>query len=235
MDNEFERYFPDLIPEFIKGKWGTLFAQSLGFLFDNLIEGVKEGAKAGMVQLAPPDVITDHAASRLIEPLDGESTEALRSRVLDAWNHWGNSGSQSDLRDKLKAYTGAQDLIVQTPAFDSFILDPGDASRLWVICGTGGTLPWSQPAVGPGLVVGPGLMVGITMTERELHRIRRIVKRYKPAHVVGAELIVSFNSTAALWGGADQVIRIALNRQMVGYDSSEMTVGPALVVGLEYT
>lgn len=239
MDNEFERAFSEAVPQFLGGsgvgKWGTLFGQAVGFVIDNLIEGTKQAARAGMVHLAPPDSMQAHADARLIEPYDGETAEALRERLIAVWDHWTDSSSSSAIRDKLIAYTGATDMIVQTPAVEGINLDSGDASRIWVICGNGGTLPWTQPVVGPGLVVGPSLMVGISMTERELHRIRRLVRRYKPANLTGAEFIVSFSTTAALWAGADQLIRIPLQAQMVGYGSSEMTVGPSLIVGYEYT
>lgn len=237
MANEFESWGPSaILPNFLLGTWGTKWGSAQLYLLDRLVRGVKEAVTAAFVATCPPDAVPYHAASRMIEPLDTETLEALRARVLDAWVHW-SGGNANDLRDKLIAYTGATDLLVQTYAENGFALDDvttAGASRIWILIGTAGVLPWSRPAVGAGLVVGSTTLVGITMTPSELSRIRRICKRYKPGHMVGAEVFVSFDTPASGAVGSDDVIRLALQWPMVGYDSSEMTVGPALVVGQEY-
>lgn len=256
MANEFEKWLPTRLAAFFGvggageiGKWATRWGQAVGFTFDSLADGMRQGVKAGFVALAPTDAVPFHADMRLIEQIPDETIEALRLRLLDAWDHWGLSGNAFDLAEKLKAYLkvgdGAGNLAVYSPAFDGWATDDiatAGASRLWVVIGDDGSsnhCPWTQPVIGSGVAVGSGGLVGITMTEEELHRARRIFKKYRPTHMVGAELIVAFDAEPVdILADVDATankVRIALQAPMIGYGSSSGTIGPATSVGVPFT
>lgn len=246
MANEFESWYARTRqPTWINGKWGKLWGGVIGYFFDRLLDGIRQGVLAGFVASTPDDSVILHSRMRMIEPIPGETIAALRLRVLDAWNHWSDGGPPTDLAAKLAAYLlipGTSALAVFSPAFDGWSTDDNapNASRLWVVVGVdadGNPCRWTQILVG-GLMVGDGLLVGISMTPEELSRARRIFKRYKPGHVVGAELIVAFDKhpadILANIAATTNMVRIALQAPMVGYGSSIGTVGPATRVGIEF-
>lgn len=238
-----EEYLLRLAPRWLRNDEADALLTVLGGIVDVMVDGAKDAAKLGLVTASGAEGVLAMARERMIEPLDGESVEALRLRVADAWNHWGDSGTDAGITSLLRAYSGVADLEVLDVVADDAHLEfdgtPNAAawSRLWVSIPDG---HYAAPTVGAGLVVGPGTLVGVDMTVEELRRYRRIFRRYKPGHVYGAGMWVNVSATvydpadpAAVATGhaAGDVVYVPLHVDSVGPQSN---VGVGLVVGHVY-
>ena len=196
-------------------------------------------------------MVDKHGASRLLERLDSESTDAYRERIVAAWDFWSGVGTATGLQDALRLYIGCDALYlfaVQPNADDwtagaAYSDEDSNAdnwSRHAMVIGQPHS--WVREAVGTGLVVGPDLMVGLSMTESELKRIRRIYRKHRPAHMCGIEMFILLDATDPIavqlaHDAADpEVVRIALGpAPMVGYLSHSMVVGSSMAVGVPIT
>jgi len=234
------------------GAWGRKWVAIVGGLVDTVVAGAKQAAKSRFVADCPDDALAYHARDRMIDTIDGETYQQLRTRLLATWDTWAGMGPSLGLMVYLRDVLSLPGLYlysVQGPAVLGGWLagsvgggtDDANAdnwSRHAIVIGD--PHPWEQPIVGPDLEVGPGLMVGITMTESELSRIRRVYRQKRGAHMVGIDLFVQFDATApsAIRAQHDitaAMVRIPLHRAMVGYPNHGMTIGPSLVVGQEFT
>lgn len=230
-------------PRWLLGAVGESFLRIVYGVFDTVNTAAIQAARAGAIETCPDDAVEGHAESRMIEPLPDESTEALRLRVKDGWNHWNGSNNEW-LATRLQEYLGVTGIEVYDVANDDWTagaaLDGYDdanasnASRLHVVIEQ--PHPWERDEVGPGLVVGPELLVGITMTGTELSRLRRIFRRYKPGHMIGIGADILLDATSASDWLADhaattEVVRLPLHAPLVGYKQHGMVVGSHLIVG----
>jgi hypothetical protein len=235
-------------PPWLRGPWATKLLTVVYGIFDVANQANREAAKLGLVAECADDAIDDHAEERMIERLPGETTAALRLRLVDAWRTWTTSGTTLGLRTILRTYLGAPTLEVYDFANDAWYdgaaltgFDDDERanwSRLALVVPQ--PHPWTRPVVGPGLIVGPDLLVGITMTGSELSRLRRAFRRYAPAHMVSIGLEVIMDATSAAAHLADHattsdVVRMPVDTGMVGYAQHGMVVGPGLIVGYRYT
>lgn len=236
-------------PRWLRGIWGDRFLTVCYGIFDTVNAAAVQAARAGAVETCPDDAVEAHAESRMIEPLPGETTEALRLRAIDAWAHWtgaNNTWLEEKIveympgTDRVSVYDIANDDWTGGAALDGYDDDNGDnASRLMLVFDAT-YHPWDRDVVGPGLIVGPELLVGITMTGTELSRLRRIFKRYRPGHMIGIGADVIMDGTTAAAHLADHaatadLVRLPLHAPLVGYQQHSMTTGPHLVVGQGFT
>lgn len=238
-----EEYLFRLAPRWLRNEYADALLTVVGGLVDVMVDGAKGAAKLGLVGEAGDEGVRAMARERMIEPLDGESVEALRLRVADAWTHWAESGTDAGLTALLRAYSGVADLEVLDVVndvgsrwFDGTQNDEA-YSRLWISIPDG---HYEAPVVGAGLVVGPGTLVGVDMTVEELRRYRRIFRRYKPGHVYGAGMWVNISSTVydparpvevAAGHAAGDIVYIPIHVDSVG---PQIAVGAGLVVGHVY-
>lgn len=248
-----ETFANKLLPRWLRGTWmDRLWTALLHGPIDLLDQAKIEAAKVGLVEHGPDDAVDHYARERQLERIDGESTEALRTRALEAWEFWEGVSTGTGLRDAIRLYTGLAGLEVYdcntigddwlsgwAPLSDGEDNNTDNWSRHFIVI-PASSHSWTRPVVGPGLTVGPGLMVGLTMTSDELSRIRRAYRRHRPSHMVGGDIYVLFDGTsaAAVLSAHDasaDFSRLPLHRQMVGYEPHGMTVGPSLIVGYEFT
>lgn len=232
------------LPRWLRGTWADKLTSIAFGVLDVINAGAKQAAKAGLIDACPEDAVEAHARSRNLERIVGEALPALRLRVAEAWTTWAESGTKVGLQALLRLYSGAAGLFVFDIVNDDWTggatgtWDDANAdnwSRLWVVIEQPHS--WTREVVGTGIVVGPDQLVGISMTGTELSTIRRIFRTFRPAHVVGGEVVVLLDdppSTADDMrldhsvAGADAVF-MPLQVQMVGYRGA--IVGPGLIVG----
>lgn len=236
-------------PRWLRGTWADRFLTVCYGIFDTVNAAAVQAARAGAVETCPDDAVEAHAETRMIEPLPGETMVALRLRAIDAWDHWTGSNN-AWLAAKIveympgvidvEVYDIANDDWTGGAALDGYDDNNGDnSSRLMLVFG-GGRHTWTRDVVGPGLIVGPELLVGITMTGTELSRLRRVFRRYRPAHMIGIGADVLMDATSASDWLADHaatadVVRLPLHAPLVGYQQQGMTAGAHLVVGQGFT
>ena len=237
------------MPRWLRGPTVDKLSSLVFGHFDLVYQAARDAMGATFITATPVDAINYHGASRLLERLDGESDDQYRVRIVAAWDFWSGLGITTGLRDALRLYTGCTALEVyavntQTDNWlDGTAYGDEDAntdnwSRHAIVIPA--PHDWVREAVGVGLVVGPDLMVGLSMTESELKRIRRIYRKHRPGHMCGIEFYVQLDgrSGADVLGdrGPGDEVRIALGpAPMVGYLSNGMMVGAVCTVGAPIT
>lgn len=232
----------------MRGTWFDKLWTSTFGLLDLAVELARQAALSGSPAECPLDAIDYHARDRMLERIVGETDEALRDRVVDAWGFWSAVTTTSGLQDILRAHTGCDEVYVYDEANDGWVsngvgagyddTNTDLASRHAVVIGQ--THPWAIPTVGPGPIVGPGLLVGIDMTLTELSMVRRIYRRHRPANMIGSDIFVLFDATTpadvlVTREASASYVRIPLHVAMVGYPNHGMTVGDHLTVGRVFT
>lgn len=237
------------LPRWLRGDALDKLSSLVFGQFDLVYQAARDAAGATYITAAPADAVDLHGASRLLERLDGESNDQYRERIVGAWDFWSGLGISTGLRDALRLYTGCTALEVyavntQTDnwldgtAYSDEDNETDNWSRHAIVIPDPHT--WVREAVGPTLTIGPDLMVGLSMTESELKRIRRIYRKHRPGHMTGIEIYVQLDGRTgadvlADRGPGDEV-RIALGpAPMVGYLSHSMVVGSSMTVGVPIT
>lgn len=238
------------MPRWMRGTWfDRVWTSTFGTL-DTVATLAKHAARAGMIETCPDDAVERHARARHLYRAPGETIAALRERVAGAWDFWATLSKPANLEAALNVYAGltgslhlydqARDNWLGGAVGGSFYDDANtdNASRHAIVIET--PHPWARPTIGTGLVVGPDLLVGIDMTGVELSGIRAAYRRHRPANMVGIDIYVVFDSTTGddILGAHDasgDYVRMPLHCAMVGYVGHGMTVGPAMVVGQQFT
>lgn len=219
---------------------GDRWITALGGMLDLVRNGARLAARAGLVERCPDDAVPFHGTQRRIEPLNASETiDAWRARLVDAWDHW-DCGTTAALEALLGLYAGCTATLYDQANhawfdknFDAgYGDDNGDNWSRASLVLTGHS--WVREAIGPGLEVGPETVVGLSMTGTELRRIRRVWREKRPAHVIGADLVVVLDATPAADVLADHnystgtydLFAIALGpHRLIGYQHHGMTVG----------
>lgn len=96
-------YFPTLLPGFLRGTWGTRWAQGIALELDLALGRVHDAVRARMLADAPTDAVDELLADRALD-LVTETTEARRTRVAAAWTTWAWAGSAKAIQDALVLY-----------------------------------------------------------------------------------------------------------------------------------
>lgn len=93
----FAEHQPGLHPTFIRGRWGVAWGAVAGAAKDTLLEGAKNAVRAGFVLLAPDDALPYLLADASLEGLPGETIDAQRVRVRQAFDTWELAGTYPGL------------------------------------------------------------------------------------------------------------------------------------------
>lgn len=199
----FQQYAAELSPTVLQGEVGQRFvAGTLGLFFDLLAERVVQSVRARLMNSAdqPLDAVALLAEERMSPRYPADTDATHLTRVRSAWDRWAQAGSEAALVAELAAY-GVQASIT----LDSDWNWDGTAywSRFWVIIDVH---LWSYPPdLGdPGLVLDGTWTLGSTATPEEVDTVRRIVRRWKPAHMICSHIAVVFDgagwSPDGTWG-----------------------------------
>jgi hypothetical protein len=219
---------------------GDRWITAVGGMLDLARNGARLAARAGLVAKCPDDAVPYHGEQRRIEPLNAsETVDAWRARLVDAWDHW-DCGTTAALEALIGLYADCTATLYDsanagwfTKIFDAGYGDANDDnwSRASLVLTDHS---WVRVAIGPGLVVGPETVVGLSMTGTELRRIRRVWREKRPAHMVGADLVVVMDATTPADVLADHsystgpydLWATALGPyKLIGYTHHGMTVG----------
>lgn len=245
---KFERYsehWRRILPPWLRGNTTDKVWTAVFDLLDAVKLSADQAMKAHFIERAPIDAVNLHGKDCEIERLPGESTEAYRLRLLGKWEFKRTMSTRPGLPDKLRQYIGPSVHLFDL-ANDGWTggvasgedFNTANWSRIAMVIEQ--PHAWVRQAIGSGLVVGPETIVGVSMTRTELSRIRRLFRIMRPAHVVGIDIFVVFDSTSAPDVAAEHASADAIKLPlgpgaMVGYPHHGMTVGDGLIVGQEFT
>ncbi len=224
--------------------WGQQWNTVIGGFFDMLDRAAIEAGEQHFPHSAAEDAIPYHGRERRIPRIRGSSLEDWRELIVDGWNVWVNSSSTAGYQELLRKYIAETTLTV-FPAREWIGFDPPDEydddldnwTRVFIV------LPkphrFTQPVVGPPLVVDRQQLVGISMTHDELQDFRFAARPFLGAYALPVELRVYFQN--GLSAGDIQLdhnppganIAIPLYTNQIGQPWYNV-VGPAMVVGQLY-
>lgn len=141
----------------------------------------------------PVDALALLGDERLSPRYAIDTDATYRARLRNAWERWKQGGSEIGLKAELAAYG----LTAEVKLNNEWDWDGNAAnwSRFWVVLHDH---PWLPPAeLGePGPVLDGTTTLGSTATPEEVDTVRKIVRRWKPAHMVCSHIILVFDETA---------------------------------------
>lgn len=176
----------DLAPTWLRGDWGGALVEMLGFTFDSIEEADYEAGAAGLLDAPtfPADALPLIGNERQIERYPSESDDTYKARVKGAWVAWPQAGTKGGELSQLG--DGAFTADIKEMRDWNWDGDAANWSRFWVIITDHG---WSRTHWGDGRKWGEGVW-GCTASQAEAQTLIRIVRKWKPAHVVAIIVVV---------------------------------------------
>lgn len=188
------------IPQRFHNTWGLRFLKVVTGVFDAIAAEQEAAAWCGSVLYAPDDALESIGWERSIERGPTETSDQYRARLHGAWEAWEWGGTRTGIQSQLEAY-GLEPVIIEAREFDAS--DP-NWSRFWVVLPIGGH------------------SYSGTVSASEQETLRRIIRKWKDAHTVCAEIVVMM--TGRLYGYPDDGLTYAQA------DAQGMTYGDAVTV-----
>lgn len=204
---------------------GRKFLWTIGLILDGAHDMLVDGVLARFPGYGTTEALPHIGNDRLIDRGPTEPDVGYASRLSRAFDTWRNAGGPYALLDNLRAYFEPTPIPVRVvsdrnvwheidpvtaevtrtkASLFNWIWDPYSllpAPRWWrgwvIIDASDGR--WTQWLVGdPDIFVGDGHTVGSTATIGEVASVRRIVRRFKPAHMHCVNVIIAFTPTIFL-------------------------------------
>jgi hypothetical protein len=176
----------DLVPTWLRGEWGGALVDTFGFVFDLIQEANYEAGASSLLDAPtfPSDALPLIGSERQIERYPSESDATYKARVAGAWIAWPQAGTPGGLLSQLTAGTFTATLKeMKDWNWDG---DAANWSRFWTIITNHG---WTRTHWGDGRTWGSGTW-GSTASQAEAETLLRIIRKWKPAHVVGITIVV---------------------------------------------
>ncbi len=205
-----------LPPPWLRGPWGRKLQKVLGFAKDLLVSGAKLAVKSAFPREAPADALPYIGTENNLEryPVDTDAT--YRARIAAPWSVWEYAGTTTGI---LAAYRAAG-FTGDTKVWNTFAA-PGwwggawpppvrvasGWSRFWVELPEPIPFPCAPVTWGSGRKWGThaaqGWTWGSTASPANVALAKSIVRKWRPAHEVCAELLVRLSGGAVLvrWPG----------------------------------
>lgn len=84
----FDEYLPKTLPPPLRGPWGTAFHQAVGERMDAIVEDYRQAVFSRLPGICPDDALDLVGSDRLLPRGPGETNDAYRARLVDAWEAW---------------------------------------------------------------------------------------------------------------------------------------------------
>ena len=137
----------------------------------------------------PTDALSMIGEERLSPRYAIDTDVMYKARLKDAWNRWLQGGSELGMLAELAAFG----ITAHTKLDNDWDWD-GTAywSRFWVVVTSH---PWTEgPELGdPGLVLDGTWTFGSSATPEEVDTVRKIVRRWKPGHMICLHIVIVFD------------------------------------------
>jgi len=203
---EYESWIGENLPPWLLGEWGERYRVAVGGILDaaalGTTGGIGEASKAHFVGLAPQDALPLYQTDRWVPSIAGETLEALRLRLQEAWDAFSGLGPTAGLKAFVDAAMGTPCTIYDV-ANDGWLtgyqpsnLEDANAdnwSRFWVVFAE--PHPWAPVYFGPSLTFGPDTTFGLDITQSELALLRHTIQQYRPAHMLPVEAWIVTDAT----------------------------------------
>lgn len=190
----FRKWAIDNAPTWLRGTWGGKLTEMFGFLFDTIEETNFEAGAAGSLEAPtfPADAIGLIGSERNMERYNSETDDQYATRIHGAWVAWPQAGTRNGLLSQL-AGAGFDAEIKEMRDWD-WDGNAANWSRIWVVIHNTG---WVRTTWGDGRKWGEGVW-GVNAPRDVVHTLRRLIRKWKPAHVVAIVVVVLDEVTWAL-------------------------------------
>jgi hypothetical protein len=188
-----------------------------GEVLDDLVARVRAAVKLRFVLDCVADALPYHGAARGLERYVGDTDASYRARLARAWELWQLAGTAAGIVAILNAagfsHVAVYEALGAAAPGEAVWPPDGDAanwSRFWVLidASVGAYTPfaWKSVTWGSGgagnRTWGSGWTWGSNATREQVATLRRIVRTWKPAHMVCAEILVDLPSGSRIrWPG----------------------------------
>lgn len=180
---------------------------------------LKEGIKARFPDSAPTDALGYIGNDRLIDRGPGELDPSYVIRLRQAIDTWRNAGGGRTILAELAAYftnvatpplrlvsdssiwhefDWGTKLTTRTAAAGNWVWDVYTGARWfrgWAIIDSTGAAPWTPDVWDLVGTWGDGGTWGSNATVYDVAAIRKILDRWKPAHITALNVIITFSAT----------------------------------------
>ncbi len=208
----------EISPPFLLGPIGAAVQTCQGVVIDGLGDWMIEGVKAAMPGFGTPDALfligrdmqidrgpnetDDHYIGRLQGAIDSHRIKGSGPELLRQLLAWFSPSTDTPLRlvsnqavwHEINTTT---EVVTKTVVGDNWTWDaftPTRWRRGWVIIDSS-VAPWTIDLWGDTGDWGDGGTWGSSMLDAEVHAIRRIVDKWKPAHIFAVAIIITFDAT----------------------------------------
>lgn len=194
MARTYREYLLQIVPTWLRGRYGGGLMESLGVMLDAQGEGARQAILARLIDEAPWDALPLAASERQLErhPIDDDAS--WRYRLVRAWQYWCWAGTRRGLTTAL-LWTGYFAAIsIHSASEWGGLADPW--THYWIVVQGH---PWASDGKwgDPG-TWGDGGTWGSTATIEDVERVKRIVRLWQPAEAYCAGVILLLSGE--LWG-----------------------------------
>jgi len=190
------------MPPWARRFFGERLIGTFALVYDIVSEAVSEAAFAPWLlePTSPDDILPYIGLERGMEQYPGESNDSYRERLHGAWDAWLQAGNEAAIIAQLEGL-GFTD--IELKSYRDVGWDWDSAADLTWEEGVGGEDNWSRfwvvikghPFVGEGTfgdgaILGDGGVNGLNATLEMIGAMKRLIHKWKPAHVQCAEIII---------------------------------------------
>lgn len=178
----------DNCPPWLLGPWGTKLVTAIGQMFDDAYDEAFEAGAAGSVgsPTFPVDALALLGNERNIERYPAESNDAYSTRVKAAWESWKQAGTMRIVSELSALGLTAEIKETFTAGWD-WDGDAANWSRFWSVITDHG---WSFVYWGSGGSAWGDGVWGCDATQAEAGTLLRLIRKWKPGHVVPITIVV---------------------------------------------
>lgn len=200
----FQRLVVGLMPSYLAGPWGSLFAAAHGLVLDALAQALGDAVLVSSVRHAPHDGLAEIGRCRRMPRYPTETLGAYRSRLLESAQAYADQSSTAGMVARY-AEQGLVATVYENADWD-WDGHPGHVAdywaRMWIVL-SGSHGYETTPSRYGTAIYGSG-RYAVDMTDAEVAMVRAIAMKWKAArnHLVHVIVLVSGSlyGTGATYG-----------------------------------
>lgn len=190
----------DFAPAWLQSPKGKALLSGIGAVIDDeLIERIKQGARAHLLAFTPTDALSAAGEERQLERFPAMSDDEFRAYLESALTVWRKGGTNPGIIAALQlAFPGPAYSVINNRDWVPLPPDGNTAlwSRIWTKIAQ--PHPFTMPLWGVGLFWG-GFTYGTTATAAEMQLFSRIVKKWKGAHALHVAIIIEYSISSSVF------------------------------------
>lgn len=178
-----------LCPPWLLERYGEALQLVLGLAKDAIAEGAREAVVQRFVRHCAADALKHHGSERQIFRAPGESLEAYRTRLIQAWEAWSKAGTAAGILLQLEPAGVTNATITEGASIDPAVTS---SWAKWYLTAHE-PHPFTPPITyGSGHVYGDEALYGFG-DDHAIAYVRAVIRKWQPAHVLCTGVLVEFS------------------------------------------